>query len=111
MPLSFTDEQITAKAVQLGLITDGEDLPRHLRGRVVAALHTERPRSTAVPPPVAERIVIQPGGSVEVDGRPFPWLVQADLIEVTLQPDGAGMVRLTLPARSIQILKPADESE
>ncbi|MFC5144295.1 hypothetical protein [Streptomyces aureoversilis] len=110
MPLSFTEEQIATKAIELGLIGAGESLPRQLRSRVVAALHTERPRSSAQPSPVAGEIVIQPGGAVEVDGRPFPWLVQADLIEVTLQPDGAGMVRLTLPARSIQILKPESET-
>ncbi|GAA0454324.1 hypothetical protein ACFQ2B_27945 [Streptomyces stramineus] len=111
MPLRYTDEQVTAKAAQLGLIADGQTLPRHLRSKVIAALHSERPRSTGALPPVAERIVIQPGGAVEVDGRPFPWLVQSDLIEVTLQPDGAGMVRLTLPARNVQILQPAPESE
>ncbi|MCD9196077.1 hypothetical protein [Streptomyces albireticuli] len=110
MPPTFTNDQISAKATQLGLITEGEELPRHQRSKVVAALLQERPRSAAASP-VAARIVIQPGGAVEVDGRPFPWLVQSDLIEVTLQPDGAGMVRLTLPARSIQIREPAPESE
>jgi hypothetical protein len=38
-------------------------------------------------------------------------MVQADRIEVALEPDGSGLVRLTLPARNIQITQPADESE
>ncbi|MFV8127544.1 hypothetical protein [Streptomyces syringium] len=111
MPAQFPDDQIATKAAQLGLIDEGGDLPRHLRSKVIAALMQERPRPAAASP-VAGQIVIQPGGTVTVDGRPFPWLVQADLIEVTLQPDGSGMVRLTLPARNIQIHKPLpSESE
>lgn len=113
MQVQFTDEQIAAKAVQLGVIEAGERLPRNLRSRIVAALIQEQaPRFTeAEAPPVAESIRVQPRGSIEVDGRPFPWLVQADRIEVSLEPDGSGMVRFTLPARSIEIIKPVDESE
>lgn len=112
MPLSYSDEQIRQEAARLGLIQPGEDVPRHLRSRVVAALAAERQRpSRGEDVPLASSIVVQPGGTVEVDGRPFPWIVQADRIEVTLGPDGAGMVRLTIPARNIQILKPAPESE
>lgn len=113
MQVQFTDEQITAKAVQLGVIEAGERLPRNLRSRIVAALVQESaPRfEVGEAPPVAESIRVQPRGSIEVDGRPFPWLVQADRIEVSLEPDGSGMVRLTIPARRIQITEPADESE
>ncbi|KMS71761.1 hypothetical protein ACH49_24360 [Streptomyces leeuwenhoekii] len=113
MALSFTDEEIHAQAVRLGLVQDGQDLPRSLRSRVVASLAAERQRpATSADAPVAQSIVIQPGGDIQVDGRPFPWVVQADQMEVTLAPDGAGMVRLTLPALNVQILKPATpESE
>lgn len=113
MQVQFTDEQITAKAVQLGVIESGERLPRNLRSRVVATLIQEQaPRfSDSAAPPLAGSIRVQPRGSIEVDGLPFPWLVQADRIEVVLEPDGSGMVRLTLPARSIEIVKPDTESE
>lgn len=113
MQVQFTDEQITAKAVQLGVIDPGESLPRNLRSRVMAALIQEQaPRfSDPEAPPIADSIRVQPRGSIEVDGQPFPWLVQADRIEVVLEPDGSGMVRLTLPARSIEIVKPDTESE
>ncbi|HEY6117189.1 MAG TPA: hypothetical protein VI172_14650 [Candidatus Dormibacteraeota bacterium] len=113
MPLSFTDEEINAQAVRLGLIREGSGLPRHLRGRVVASLAGERQRpSRAADAPVAQSVVIQPGGDIEVDGKPFPWVIQAGQMSVTLTPDGAGLVTLTMPALNIQILKPATpESE
>lgn len=113
MPLSFTDDEVHAQAVRLGLLRDGQELPRQLRSRVVASLAAERRRPAApADVPIAQSIVIQPGGDIQVDGRPFPWVVQADQMEVTLSPDGAGMVRLTLPALNVQILKPATpESE
>lgn len=113
MQAQFTDEQIVAKAAQLGLVKGGEELPRRLRSRVLAALiHESAPRlPEGEAPPVASSIRVQPHGGIEVDGRPFPWLVQADRIEVVLEPDGSGMVRLTLPARSIEIVKPDTESE
>jgi hypothetical protein len=113
MQVQFTDEQIAEKAVQLGVIEQGESLPRNLRSRILAALIQEQaPRfSDPEAPPIADSIRVQPRGSIEVDGRPFPWLVQADRIEVVLEPDGSGMVRLTLPARSIEIVKPDTESE
>ncbi|MEU9470419.1 hypothetical protein AB0D78_28145 [Streptomyces avermitilis] len=113
MPLSFPDDEITTQAVRLGLIEDGQALPRHLRSRVVAALAAERRRpEAAADVPIAQSIVIQPGGDIAVDGKPFPWVIQADQMEVTLSPDGAGLVRLAMPALNIQILKPATpESE
>lgn len=112
MSLSYSDEQIQAKAEQLGLVEPGQDLPRHLRSRVVAALAAERQRpAKAAEVPIAQSIVIQPGSAIEVDGKPFPWVVQADQMSVTLSPDGAGMVRLSIPALNVQILKPAPESE
>lgn len=113
MGLSFTDAEIYAQAVRLGLITDGQDLPRHLRSRAVATLAAEQRRPTVqADVPIAQSIVVQPGGDIEVDGKPFPWVIQAEQMAVTFNPDGAGMVTLTLPALNIQILKPATpESE
>lgn len=113
----FTDQEIQAKAERLGVIQPGEELPRHHRSRVVAVLMQERralgaPTDDGAPrePLLAQRIVIQPGGAITVDGRPFPWIVQAEDMAVTLHPDGSGLVRLTLPTRSVQIIKP-NESE
>lgn len=112
MRIQFTDDQIRAKAAELGLIGEGEDMPRHLRGRVVAAMVAESPQVKAsAPVPVARQIVVQPGGGIDVDGCPFPWVVQADQIEVSLQPDGSGMVRLTIPAHNVQITHPAESDE
>jgi len=113
MPLSFTDAEIYAQAVRLDVIKDGENLPRHLRSRVVASLAADRQRpAQQADVPVAQSIVIQPGGDIHVDGKPFPWVIQAERMQVSLQPDGAGLVTLTLPALNIQILKPATpESE
>jgi hypothetical protein len=113
MPLSFTDEQITTQAVRLGLIAEGEELPRRLRARVVASLAAERQRPVdPAEVPIAQSIVIQPGGDITIDGKPFPWVIQAERMQVALQPDGAGLVTLTMPALNIQILKPATpESE
>jgi hypothetical protein len=112
MQVQYSEAQIRAKAVELGVIGDGEELPRSMRSRVVAALIQEAaPRFRDEAAPVAGTVRVQPGGSVDIDGRPFPWMVQADRIEVALEPDGSGLVRLTLPARNIQITQPADESE
>ncbi|MEU6768507.1 hypothetical protein ABZ916_39115 [Streptomyces sp. NPDC046853] len=107
MPLSFTDAEIQAKAEQLGLVDAGTPLPRNQRSRVVAALAAEKRRpAQQAEVPIAQSIVIEPGGEVTVDDKPFPWVLQAERMEVTLSPDGAGMVRLTMPALNIQIRKP-----
>jgi hypothetical protein len=113
MPLSFTDVEIHAQAVRLGLIKDGHELPRHLRSRVVASLLADQQRpAKQAEVPIAQSIVIQPGGDIHIDGKPFPWIIQAEQMAVTLSPDGAGLVTLTLPALNVQILKPATpESE
>ena len=113
MPLSFTDTEIHAQAVRLGLIGEGQQLPRNLRSRVVASLAAERQRpADPADVPIAQSIVIQPGGDIHVDGKPFPWVIQAEQMAVTLNPDGAGLVTLTLPALNVQILKPnTPESE
>ncbi|MFJ9740812.1 hypothetical protein [Streptomyces sp. NPDC101166] len=113
MALSFTDVEVDAQAVRLGLIENGQQLPRHLRSRVVASLLAEQQRPAApAEVPIAQSIVIQPGGDITVDGKPFPWVIQAEQMAVSLNPDGAGLVTLTLPALSVQILKSATpESE
>lgn len=115
--LEFTPNEIRIKAVELGLIQDGDELPAHLRSRAAAALVRER--SAAVPPRVvsepllADEIVIQPGGVILVNGEVFPWLVARQAMEIGLDPDDVSTVRLTLMAKSVQILKhePREESE
>lgn len=110
MRLTVTDVDITAKAVELGIIKPGEPVQPAQRSRIVAALLQEQmPRAQAPDVPVAQSVVVQPGGGVEVDGRPFPWVIQAETIEVTLAPDGSGLVRLTVPTLSVQITKPESE--
>lgn len=111
MRLTITDQDIQRKAAELGLVQEGEPMPPQVRSKVAAALLQEQaPRPTEAPP-LAESIVIQPGGAIEIDGKPFPWTIQAEQMSVTLDPFGAGTVRLTIPARNIQIIEPADESE
>ncbi|MFF9568502.1 hypothetical protein [Streptomyces sp. NPDC014685] len=110
MRLTVAEEDVRRKAVDLGLIEDGAPLPAALRSRVVAVLLQEQaPRMRQTDTPVAASIRVQPGGGVEVDGRPFPWVVQADTIEVTLDPSGAGLVRLTIPTKSVEIIKSESE--
>lgn len=114
MHVTYTENDIAAKAVQLGLIEDGEELPRQMRGRVVAALLQEQTSSApgAQPDPqVAKEIVVQPGGAILVDGEPFPWLVAKQPMEIALNPDGLSTVRLTLIAEAVQIIKPEPREE
>lgn len=113
MALSYSDEQIQAKAEQLGLVEAGCPVPRSQRSRVVAALVAESPRAAEPQPPaVARQITVQPGGDITIDGQPFPWTIGRTPIEVCVNPDGVSTVRLTLLTESVQILKPApSESE
>ncbi|MGW7247696.1 hypothetical protein [Streptomyces decoyicus] len=113
----FTDAEVHAKAVQLGVISEDQDLPRHERSRVVAVLMQQRqaaavPEQPAAPARAASSIVIQPDGRIDVDGKPLPWLVAREPIEVHLAPEAGGVstVRLTLLTDSVQIIKP-DPSE
>lgn len=109
MRLTVTEADIARKAVDLGVIKAGQPVPAGVRSRVVAALLQEQmPRADATVVPVAQSIVVQPGGGITVDGRPFPWVIQAETIEVTLAPDGSGLVRLTIPTQSVQITPPAE---
>jgi hypothetical protein len=110
MPLQqFTDAELTAKAVQLGVIEEGAALPRSVRSRVAAALIEER-RATAKTDtprePACAREINVRGSEITVDGEPFPWLIARAPMEILLSPDGSGTVRLTLLAESVQVLKP-----
>jgi hypothetical protein len=115
MQVQFTELDIRAKAVELGLIRDGDELPRHQRSKVAAVLlqeaATASPRKTEREPELAKEIVIQPGGAILVDGEPFPWLVAKQPMEIGLDPDGISTVRLTLMAGAVQIIKPEPRQE
>ncbi|MEH0431285.1 hypothetical protein QBB34_34145 [Streptomyces stelliscabiei] len=111
MPLQqFTDAEINAKAVELGVIDQGASVPNRHRSKVVAALIEERrtaARQEKTPEPVcAKEIVVQPGGAVVIDGEPFPWLIANVPMEIGLNPEGISTVRLTLLAEAVQVLKP-----
>lgn len=115
MKAQFTEPDIRAKAVELGLMQDGAELPRHQRSKVVAVLLYEAanaaPRKAEREPQLAKEIVIQPGGTILVDGEPFPWLVAKQAMEVGLNPDGVSTVRFTLMAEAVQIIKPEPRPE
>lgn len=112
MHIHYTDDDIAAKAVQLGLIEQGEPLPRHLRGRVVASMLQEQaPTEAAADPEIADEIVIQPSGVILVDGAPFPWLVAKEPIDVRVDPEGVSTVRMTLFANTVQIVKSEPRKE
>jgi hypothetical protein len=116
MPLQqFTDAELYEKALQLGVIGHGEDLPRNQRSKVVAALIEERRASArqeqAQEPTCAKEIVVQPGGAVLVDGEPFPWLIAKQPMEIGLNPEGISTVRLTLLTETVQVLKPKQNPE
>lgn len=115
MPLSFTDQQIDDEAVRLGLIGDGEDLPRHQRSRVVAVL-AQQENSAKAPAPerapqLAREVVIDPSGPIHVDGQPFPWFVGAEPMDIRLDPDGTSTVRLTLLTESLIVTRPEPRPE
>ncbi|MGY4902571.1 hypothetical protein [Streptomyces sp. 900116325] len=113
--LQYTDQDIHAKAVELGLIYDSQELPRNLRSRVIAALaeeqRTRAPRATGPEPKVAGEIVVQPRGPILIDGEPLPWLVTTEPMDIRLADDGSGTVRLTLAANTIQIIKAEPKKE
>jgi hypothetical protein len=115
MQVQFTELDIRAKAVELGLIEDGAELPRHQRSKVVAVLLQEAanasPKNAEREPQLAKEIVIQPGGAILVDGEPFPWLVAKQPMEIGLDPDGTSTVRMTLLTGAVQIIKPEPRQE
>jgi hypothetical protein len=112
VPIQISDDAVQARAVQLGLIQQGEILPRHLRSRVIAAMADSDSHPVGLSEPrLAREVVIQPGGTVLVDGEPFPWLVGRQPMEITLQHDGVSSVRLTLLAAGVQIVPPEPRTE
>ncbi|MGW1134426.1 hypothetical protein [Streptomyces griseoluteus] len=113
MRLTYTDADIAAKAVHLGLISDGEPLPNRLRGKVVAALLQDQaaPASADAEPQLADEIVIQPNGVILVNGEPFPWLVAKEPVDVRVDPEGVSTVRMTLLTSAVQIIKPEPREE
>lgn len=111
MRLTFTEADVAAKAIQLGLIQDGEELPRELRGKIVAALLQEEAAPATAEPQLAQEIVLQPGGVILVDGEPFPWLVAKEPVDVRVDPEGVSTVRMTLLANAVQIIKPEPREE
>lgn len=115
MQVKFNDDDIRTKAVELGLIKDGDTLPRDMRSKVAAVLLQEAaqaaPRQPARDPQLAKEIVIQPDGVILVDGEQFPWLVTRDPMDVRLDPEGVSTVRLTLMASAVQIIKPEPRPE
>lgn len=116
MPLqNFPDAEINAKAVELGVIAQGESVPNRHRSKVVAALVEERRAANRQEkqgePVCAKEIVVQPGGQVLVDGEPFPWLIANVPMEISLNPGGVSTVRMTLMAEAVQVLKPKSDSK
>jgi hypothetical protein len=119
MALHFTPEQIYAEAVRIGLVRDAEPLPDKLRARAAASLaaaqHAARVAAAAVTGPQVARIVtVRPGRGPLVDGKPFPWAVTDDTVQVEVRADGSGFVRLTLPALQVRVdadTDSPDESE
>ncbi|MEU1496052.1 hypothetical protein [Streptomyces sp. NPDC005732] len=119
MPLQqFTPAELQAKAEQLGLVESGQAIPTAaMLSKVKAALVEDRraeARKDAPPAKarLAQSIVVQPGGSITVDGEPLPWLVAAQPMDINLSPDSDGVssVRLTLLAASVQVLPPKTDS-
>jgi hypothetical protein len=113
MGLQIDETALRAKAVELGVIKDGEELPRNQRARVAAVLVADsRPRTPALRQPVCAKDITVRGNEITVDGEPFPWLVAAEPMQIGLNPGGTSTVRLTLLAENVQILKPEpDQSE
>lgn len=110
MPLQFTDAELYDKAVQLGVVQEGELLPYRHRSKVAAAIVEERRAAgraeKQAEPVCAKEIVVEPGGAVLIDGEPFPWLISRQPMEIGLNPEGISTVRLTLLAEAVQVLKP-----
>lgn len=115
MPLQqFPEAELQAKAVQLGLVQEGQAIPTAAMASKVKAAIVEDRRAAkrqgqpATEPVCAKEIVVQPGGAVLIDGEPFPWLIAKQSMEIGLDPEPGGIstVRLTLLAESVQVIKP-----
>lgn len=114
--LAVTEAEVYAEAVRLGLVTDGEDLPRHLRSQAVASLAAPVPppaaaddepaggRSAGGPPDPDAVLTVYADGPVLLNGAPFPLFVAREPIEVVTRPDGQTTVRLTVVAGAVHLL-------
>lgn len=111
--LKYSDEQIRAEAVRLGLVGEGEPISPAVRSRAASALMAQR--QLALPatrgPRLAKVFTVRPGRGPLVDGKPFPWLVTDDPMAVEVRPDGSGFVRLTIPAELVRIDSDTDSPE
>lgn len=112
MPLQqFPEAELQAKAVELGLVAEGQDVPNAVMGKVKAAIVEDRRTAKRQDQPAAKakcakEIVVQPGGAVLIDGVPFPWLIAKVPMEIGLHPEGISTVRMTLLAEAVQVIKP-----
>lgn len=113
MHVRFTEDEIQAKAVELGLVAEGAPVPRSKRSRVLAVMlqHAENTERPATEPRIAKEIVVQPDGVILVDGEVFPWLVAREPMDIRVSPDSVSTVRLTLMAEAVQILRPEPREE
>ncbi|MFJ1581785.1 hypothetical protein ACIOC1_00410 [Streptomyces sp. NPDC088197] len=106
--LSFPDAEIHAEALRLGLISDGDELPRHLRSQAVASLAAEEPVDTGPddepPVPVPGGDLIIAGDRVLLDGQPFSLPVTTEPVEITARHGGPTTVRLTVVVGACHVL-------
>lgn len=106
--LEYTDAEIHAKAVQMGVIYESQTVPANMRSQIVAALVEER-RAAAQPSEdglyIGGQITIRPGTSIELDGQRLPAAGESVEIHVSADPDTPSTVRLTLLAHTIQTIK------
>jgi hypothetical protein len=111
--LEFTDDEIRAKAVQLGLAYEGGDgaFPSRHRSKIVAALVEDRRVEAAAAQPsddgpyIGGQIVIRPGERIELDGQALPAAAEPIEVRVSADPAVPSTVRLTLLAHTVQTIK------
>lgn len=106
--LEFSTRELYAKAVQLGVIKGGDELPTTAMSRVKAALVEEQrtPRGPSSDDPyVGGHIVIRPGERIELDGQALPAAAEPIEVRVSADPAVPSTVRLTLLAHTVQTIK------
>lgn len=112
--LEFTEDEIRAKAVQLGLAYEGGDgaFPTRHRSKVVAALVEDRRAEAAAAaqptddgPYIGGHLTIRPGERIELDGQALPAAAEPVEVRISADPNTPSTVRLTLLAHTIQTIK------
>ncbi|MFF3671687.1 hypothetical protein [Microtetraspora malaysiensis] len=99
----FSEQEITAKAVELGLVANGEALPANLRSKAVKALAAAVQQQPVEPPLEVGHLILTPDRRVLLDGHVLPLQVlDSDPIHVVLHGEGA-TIRLTVAARTITV--------